>query len=201
MRICAFVLSIVAGALLPGGFALAEGAIKETADVVGQGGAGPLVSAQGAQLIRTESGINISLTMPTPQSGMYVYPDPNPFQAEVVQGHPEVFTGWAFIFNWPDQCSDGECGFDDLGPNAPARGGAFNFAGHIVGGPTLRMSGRVDLGDPPFPAAPGVPLENPRGAEVHVAIAPHGEVQPDLLPTQITTPIGTADHWWQAIFK
>ncbi len=175
-------------------------ASAETTDVIGQGPGGVVVSAGGAKLFRTSKGLNISLTMPTPEPGSYMYPSPNGFQPDVYVGSPEVFTGWAFIFNYPDQCSDGECGFDDLGPDKPARGGVYNYAGHIVGGSTLRLNGRVDLGDIPFAAAPGTPLENPLGAEVHIAIAPHGTLQPELLPTQITTPIGTTAHWWLAIF-
>jgi hypothetical protein len=36
----------------------------------------------------------------------------------------------------------------------------------------------------------------PEGA----AVAPHGELQPQALPNQITKPIGTVDHWWLAEF-
>ena len=129
-----------------------------------------------------------------------MYPPPNGFQPTVYQGAPEVFTGWAFIFTYPDQCSDGICGLDDLGPDKPAKGAAYNYAGHVVGGSTLRLNGRIDFNDTPFPAVPGAPLENPLGAEVHIAIAPHGTVQPSLLPSQIGTPIGTSAHWWLAIF-
>lgn len=178
----------------------ATAAWAEQADVVGQGPGGAMVAAGGAELIRTKHGINIKFRMPTPAPGSYTYPTGNGFQPDVYMGAPEVFTGWAFIFNYPDQCSDGMCGMDDLGPDKPARGGAYNFAGHVVGGTTLRLSGRVDIGDTPFPAAPGTPLENPAGAEVHIAIAPHGTVQPALLPSQISTPIGTSAEWWLAIF-
>lgn len=182
-------------ALVAAGWASAE-----TADVVGQGPMGPVVSADGARLIRSDNGINISLSMPAPAPGSYVYPPPNGFQPDVYQGHPEVFTGWAFIFNYPDQCSDGTCGFDDLGSDKPAKGAAYNYAGHAVGGSRLRLSGRIHVGDEPFPAVPGAPLENPLGAEVHIAIAPHGALQPQLLPAQIGTPIGNSSHWWLAIF-
>jgi hypothetical protein len=178
-----------------GGMALAE-----TTDVVGQGPMGAVVSAEGARLIRAPNGINISVVMPTPAPFSYTYPPPNGFQPDVYQGAPEVFTGWAFIFNYPDQCSDGICGSDDFGPDKPAKGAAYNFAGHIVGGSTLRLSGRIGVGDAPFPAVPGAPLENPQGAEVHIAIAPHGSLQPDLLPSQIGTPIGNSSHWWLALF-
>lgn len=175
-------------------------AAAETMDVVGQGPGGSVVAADGARLIRGPNGINISLVMPTPQPFSYVYPAPNGFQPEVFMGHPEVFTGWAFIFNYPDECSDGVCGMDDLGSDKPAKGAAYNYAGHVVGGRTLRLTGRIGLNDVPFPAVPGAPLENPFGAEVHIAIAPHGTLQPDMLPGQISTPIGTGAEWWLAIF-
>jgi hypothetical protein len=109
----------------------AQGASHETVDVVGQSSAGPVVSEDGATIIRTKNGITASLKMPTPIPGSYTYPDGNAFQPFVFVGHPEVFTGWIFIFNNPAECSDGVCGSDDLGPT-PARGGAHNFAGHSV---------------------------------------------------------------------
>lgn len=172
-----------------------QGAAKTTVDVVGQGMAGPVVSEDGATVIRTETGVTASLNMPTPLPGSYIYPDGNAFQPTVLVGHPEVFTGWIFIFNNPAGCSD-PCDLDDLGPT-PARGGAYNFAGHIVGGSTLNLAGHISVGSTPFL---GAALDNPVGAEIHLAVAPHGMVQPDLLPTQITTPIGTPAHWWLAIF-
>jgi hypothetical protein len=174
----------------------AQGASKATVDVVGQSMAGPVVSEDGATVIRTNGGVTASLTMPTPVSGSYTYPPGNAFQATVLVGHPEVFTGWMFVFNNPAECSDGVCDLNDLGAT-PARGGAYNFAGHVVGGSTLNLAGHVSVGSAPFL---GVPLDNPLGADIHLAVAPHGMVQPDLLPTQITTPIGTPSHWWLAIF-
>ena len=43
-------------------------------------------------------------------------------------------------------------------------------------------------------------LENPFGAEIHVAIAPHGVLIPELMPGQISTPIGNPSFWWVARF-
>lgn len=37
-------------------------------------------------------------------------------------------------------------------------------------------------------------------AEIHLAVAPHGALAPDLLPAQITTPVGDPSFWWLAIF-
>lgn len=176
--------------------AQAQGSVKANADVVGQSMAGPVVSEDGARVVRTKNGVTASLAMPTPPPGSYAYPGGNAFQPTVLVGHPEVFTGWIFIFNSPADCSDGVCDMNDLGAT-PARGGAYNFAGHVVGGSTLNLAGHISVGSQTFV---GAPLDNPLGAEIHLAVAPHGTVQPDLLPTQITTPIGTPAHWWLAIF-
>lgn len=183
-------------ALALGTLAYAGGAMKSTVDVVGQSSAGMVVAENGATIIRTGNGVTASVSMPTPLPGSYTYPEGNAFQPTVMVGHPEVFTGWMFVFNDPSACSDGVCDGNDLGPT-PARGGAYNFAGHVVGGDTLTLTGHVAAGAAPFA---GVPLDNPAGAEIHLAVAPHGMVQPDLLPTQITHPIGTPSHWWLAIF-
>jgi hypothetical protein len=133
--------------------------------------------------------------MPTPAPGSYTYPEGNMFQPTVKMGSPEVFTGWIFIFNDPAAC-DGPCDGGDLS-NPMARGGVYNFAGHAVGGSTLNLAGNIGIGESTFL---GFPLDDPENAEVHLAVAPHGMLQPDLLPTQLTTPIGVPDHWWLALF-
>lgn len=184
-----------AAAMLLALAAYAGGVVRQSVDVVGQGPAGPVVAEDGATILRTANGIAARLAMPTPVPGDYLYPDGNVFQPTVIMGSPEVFTGWIFIFNDPSECSD-PCDLNDLGPT-PARGGAYNFAGHAAAGSTLNLAGRVSIGDQPFA---GVPLDDPYGAEVHLAVAPHGQLQPALLPTQINTPIGMPMHWWLAIF-
>ena len=176
--------------------AYAQGAARSNADVSGQGG-GPTVSEDGATVIRSKNGVSASLSMPVPYPGTYNYPPGNDFQPNVYIGAPEVFTDWIFIFNHPEECSGRVCNSDDLGPT-PAMGGAYNFGGHAVGGSTLNISGHVSIGDTPFG---GVALSNPAGAEIHLAIAPHGMLQPEMLPNQINTPIGSPDYWWVAIFR
>lgn len=175
--------------------AYGQGAATQSTDVFGQGPIGDVVSENGATIIRTVNGITARLKMATPAPGSYVYPEGNVFQPTVVMGFPEVFTGWIFIFNDPTAC-DGPCDGADLS-NAAARGGAYNFAGHIVGGSILNFAGNVEIGEAPFV---GFPLDDPASAEVHLAVAPHGMMQSELLPTQINTPIGTPSHWWLAIF-
>ncbi len=171
---------------------------KQTVDVVGQGPGGPVVSMNGATLRRSATGLTASLRMPTPAPGpgTYDYPPPNVFQSEVFEGHPEVFTLWLFAFNAPEECLSIPCELADFQAGR-GMGGAFGIAGHPVGGPHLRLTGHVTINSTPFG---GVPLSEPRTAEVHLAVAPHGALQPDVMPNQIKTPIGTPDHWWLAFF-
>lgn len=196
-----FLLSGLLLAVSPG-TVTAEGVESEVADVMGQGAAGPVVAANGARLLRSDTGITISLRMPTPEPGTYSYPPGNPFNPPAVPGHPEVFSLWAFIFNFPEDCeapvsSPTGCDLADFvaGRGAP---GAFNVAGHVVGGSTIQMSGHVSLNSEQFGGTSRLLM--PRTAEVHVALAPHGVLQPGAMPNQIKTPIGGEPFWWLAFF-
>jgi hypothetical protein len=150
--------------------ASADRAMTQTTDVVDQGPEGDVVAEDGATIERTDNGIKATVKMPTPESGEYAYPDP---------GHPEGFTLWVFI-------KEGE-----------ERFGAFLGAGHIVGGDTLTLSGQISTETEPFV---GDSLRNPREAEVHLTVAPHGEVDDDIMLEQIQTPGGRPQHWWHAVF-
>lgn len=177
--------------------AAAAGVTTETADVIGQGPTGGVVSEDGAVLRRSDNGLSVKVTMPTPEPGSYSYP------VGAAPGHPEAFSLWAFVFNFPELCSDGVCGSDDVfplpdGSLPPARGGAFNAAGHILGSSRLVLSGHVATTHSPFV---GSPLANPKTAEVHLAVAPHGQLDPALLPDQIKKPIGSPPFWWLALFQ
>jgi hypothetical protein len=189
-------LTVLALGLMVVTAAGAAGVDADTADVRGQGMAGPVVAADGAVLQRSDTGVSAKLQMPTPEPGSYLYPGSNAFFPAAVPGHPEAYSLWVFVFNYPALCS-GLCDGNDLG-TTPARGGAFNAAGHIVGGPNLSLAGHVSLNDTPFT---GSALLEPRTAEVHLAVAPHGQLDPELLPEQINLPIGTPAHWWFAVFK
>lgn len=180
-----------------------QGVMKATADIFGQSPAGPVVSEGGASLLRTPNGITVALTMPTPVPGSYDYPPMgSAWQPAPVPGFPEVFTGWAFVFNSPEECASTPC----AGPtptSAEGRVGVYNFAGHVAGGGTLNLVGHISIGDAVFghpnPEANN-PLDNPRGAEVHLAIAPHGALLPDAMPDQINTPTGNPTYWWISLF-
>jgi hypothetical protein len=177
----------------------------ETEDIFGQGPAGDVVAEDGAKINRGAKGITASVTMPTPEPGTYVYPDTPTSSGE--EGHPEAFSLWVFLFFNPDAC-DGECDAPDLVNNPDVIAGAFNAGGHLVAGPNLTISGRVTEKSPTFggPNAETISDALALGydiadAEVHLAIAPHGALAPELLPAQIKTPAGTPADWWLAIFK
>jgi hypothetical protein len=194
--VAALSLMATAVSVTPAG---AAGVTTETRDVRGQGPGGPVVAEDGAMLQRSDNGLSAKLTMPTPEPGTYNYPPaqtvPFPFPA-AVPGHPEAYSLWVFVFNYPALCSQ-PCDSNDLGVAAPARGGAFNAAGHVVGGSNLQLDGHVSMNSTPFS---GSMLLEPRTAEVHFAVAPHGALDPALLPDQITKPIGNPSFWWIAIF-
>jgi hypothetical protein len=185
---------------------LAQRAVNQSADVIGQGPAGPVVSPAGAKLIRSSDGITAAISMPTPVSGSYSYPPANQFQTVApVPGTPEVFTGWFFFFNRPENCAiPHQCVPPPPGAPAPndftrARGGVYNFAGHAVSGSgNLVLVGHISVGEQQF----GGPfaLENPGGADIHLAVAPHGVLVPELLPGQLRTPVGGPPFWWLALF-
>lgn len=178
--------------------AAASEVITETEDVFGQGPSGGVVAEDGATIRRTANSISIELSMPTPVPGSYTYPSMPPGGAWTdEEGPPEGFTLWAFIFNNPLECTNGCGGPEDIGGDAG--GGAFFVAGHMVSGPNLTLSGNVSMSSEPVA---GSSLENPEGAEVHLAVAPHGALDPEKMPDQIKTPTGPGpDIWWLALFE
>lgn len=169
-------MALTLGMLAPAG-ASDRGAQTEVADVIGQGPEGPTVAENGATLRRTDNGIQVRLQMPTPEPGSYAYPEEDDTAAS--EGHPEGFTLWVFVVE------DGDIV------------GGFFGAGHMVGGDRLTLSGRIDTGSEPVA---GEPLENPREVDIHLAVAPHGGLDPDIMPEQIQTPAGGPGMWWFAIF-
>ena len=179
----------------PNGTAGVRAAPAETADLMNQGLEG--VYASGAVgMTRGSNRLSLTATFPVPPAGGHVYPAEG-----TTVGAPEIYTAWAFVFNYPDKCSD-ECGLDDMG-STPAVGGAYRFDGQVATGDVLHLSGDVFVGQPAGPPGIGVPLESPATAEVHVAIAPHGQLDPAAVVAQLTTPIGSpeCDCWWVGFLK
>ncbi|MEM9565320.1 MAG: hypothetical protein AAGA93_22045 [Actinomycetota bacterium] len=173
---------------------------RQRADIQGQGGEG-IAKRNGARLVRSDHAIEVRWKLRTPKPGSYSYPDADavppgaPPHPEVVPGHPEVFTLWAFVFDHPDNCTD-PCDFDDIG-DTPARGSIYQLDGTVADGRRIHMEGKVRLGQAP---AVGLGMSNPTGAEVHVAMAPHGMVNDDQLGRQLNGAIGGPPEWFPAIF-
>lgn len=191
-----FIVAIAcAVALLFAGLSPAAAQAPERADVWDQGGA-EVYAPDGARLVRQTNGLAASVRMPTPASGEYLYP------AGTEAGHPEVFTLWMFVFNYPEHCS-APCGSDDTN-NPAVEFGAYNVAGHVTAGRSLTLSGRIGVGETAG-APPGVTphnLSNPAGAEIHLAVTSHGALNPATLPGEFRTPTGNGGCgcWWVAIF-
>lgn len=183
--------AVAAGALGTAAPASASnrGVVKQTEDVFGQGPNGSVVAEDGATLERTRNGISMSISMPTPEPGTYMYPSgPEGGAWSDEEGPPEVFTLWGFVFD-PDH--------DPFPPDAEWTG-VYSVAGHVIGGSTLTLSGRVSTNTETIA---GEMLENPKEAKVHLAVAPHGALDPELLPEALNTPTGPGpDIWWLALF-
>ena len=201
----ALLTAAASAALLTSSAVALAGSPWEQADIASQGPGGPVVSPGGAGIHRTANGVTAKVSMPTPEPGSYAYPQ-GP-TASGVAGHPEAFTLWVFIFFNPEAC-DGDCDGPDLTTNLDVVAGAFNAGGHLVGGPNLTISGKVNQQSALFggPNAESITaaLElgyTIAGAEIHLAVVPHGALDPHLLPEAIKTPVGNASFWWIALFK
>lgn len=178
----------------------------ETTNVFGQGLAGPVVAPGGAAILRSPNGVAASLTMSTPEPGSYRYPT-GPTGSGIA-GHPEAFSLWVFIFYNPEACAGALCGPADLMNNPAVIAGAYNAGGHLEGGPTLHLQGSVNKSRFTFggPNAETLGQALSMGydladAEIHLAVAPHGALDPALLPGSISTPVGNPSFWWLAIFQ
>lgn len=153
--------------------------VMETINVTGQGPDGDIISGAQASLLRTaDNGFFVDLSMPLPESGSYNYPE------DTESGHPEVFTLWVFVANNPDAE-----GFD----------AAYLGSAHVAGDGPITLNGHVTAQTEPFTGDGR--LEDPMGAKIWLRVAPHGTLNADKLPGQLTTPSGSPEHWWFADFN
>ena len=147
---------IVSPTVFAGGSAKSEAPVIQTYD-------GAVVGT--SKLVRTKHGITAQIRT-----------------TGLTPGH--AMTMWIIFFNNPDACADpGNCNPDDDGAN-PAVGFDFHYAaGHVVNGSTTTLSGHLQAGETStsggveigFPEA--VPLLNPFGAQVWLAVHSHGPAQ------------------------
>ncbi len=129
----------------------------------------PVGDGAEAQLVRTANGISYSLQT----SGLR-------------PGH--AYTVWVVVINNPAACAATPCSPVDI-LQTPATNATVTYGtGHVVG-----ASGRAGFGGHlrtgPIAGGwlPGIALENPYGADIHLVLNDHGEVLPDYLPEMIQT--------------
>ena len=180
----------------------------ETADVSGQGDSEPALATDGARLERRADGLVATMDVPTPEPGSYEYPtgdmvqpwaSPHPPVSPGATNAPEVFTVWLIVFNDPAACTNDSCDVDDLTADADARGGVYQLDGRIADDTRMSFVGNIRVGQQP---ETGSPLDNPTGADVHLAIAPHGRTLPGTDGwRQLNGPVGNPTLWWTTEFS
>jgi hypothetical protein len=129
----------------------------------------------------------------------------------------EAVTLWWVIFNKPENCSDGECGPDDVflmdangqrlkdeqgKPQSNVAGRAAVQFSQLTGSGTIvdedgrvKLLARLPVNDTnEAPAGPG--LLDPMGAHVHLTIRTHGPATPGVLHEQLTTSWGGCPEGW-----
>ena len=140
--------------------AIADGTAKSEADVIwsydGQ-------VAGTSTVVRTKHGITAQITT-----------------TGLMAGH--AMTMWIVIFNNPAACAGPVC-FPDVDGGNPATGFDFHYgAGHVVSGNTTTLSGHLQVGETSTSGVAetggtAVPLLNPFGAQVWLAVHSHGPAQ------------------------
>lgn len=130
----------------------------------------------------------------------------------------EAYTAWWIIFNKPENCTDAECGLDDVflmdengdillteeGAeqfNLPGRQ-AIGFSLHRATGTVIDADGTAEfrahlpVGDRTEVLFDGPGLLDPMKTEIHIAIRTHGPAIPGLLHEQMNTPWGGCPEGW-----
>lgn len=160
LLLAAVIVALVAG-VVP---ATAGPAEHQQADVLTLPGLAPIDGAS-AKLTRTDSGLTVNVKTTGLAAGNAV-------------------TVWAVSFSNTENCDFGGllpdgtvtlCGIgDDAAPDTGFQ--IQQLAGHVIGnGGNANFGGHVEI-------------DNPRGAELHIAIADHGQLDPAQMPTQIMSP-------------
>jgi hypothetical protein len=127
---------------------------------------------------------------PVGTSTLLRYPDRLKAELTTTELAPgQAMTFWFIVFNYPELCSDGECGFDDLG-NTPAKGdflwadgriinknGKGNFSGQVRVD-DLSSSGMLEMMDVMCPETRDCAfgLMEPETALVILAVHSHGPI-------------------------
>lgn len=149
---------------------------------------GPVIPGTSSSLVRTDSGVSMTL--------------------KTVQLPPgSVQTAWWVVFNNPEECAHGDgvialCAEMDLFVSPEAQPSVMYATGRVIGATGKgNFAAHLSLGDtsgchlgPIFsdPALadlkfPCNPLTDARGAEIHIAVHDHGPAIPGMLTDMIST--------------
>jgi hypothetical protein len=108
-----------------------------------------------------------------------------------------VYTMWIVVFNYPDLCSDGECGINDLVPfgGDPAVGGSVLRGGNsMVSKGKGNIAGQLAVGDTSEALfGPGLMEGRARLAEKHFILRYHGPPMPGYVAEQLHEVWGGCD--------
>lgn len=168
--------------------ASADPAIHQTVDVNEFSGA--LVTADGASLIRTSSGVSMRVSTTVGGQLFDLFAGPLGVDWEV----GDATTNWFVVFNNPDECTGGVCGEDDVqaaalgGDNLPEVGVHF-ATGHVAGSSLWRSAASLREGDVSGLVF-GFPLVDALTAEIHIVIRSHG-LAANLVPGDLAAAIGS----------
>lgn len=133
-----------------------------------------------SRLVRTEHGVTATLTT-----------------EGLPKGH--AMTLWIITFNSPGECWTTPCSILDLMANAAAEGDFHFGGGAVTGNGKTTLAGHLAVGDVTgsgkleiaIPDVPAIPLTNPYGAEVRLAVHSHGpKLRGQDLKAQISSFLG-----------
>lgn len=187
------IFTVLAVAMLAAALAApasAAPAIHQTVDVNEFNG--DLATADGASLVRTDSGVSMRVSTTVGGQLFDLFAGPLGVDWEV----GDATTNWFVVFNAPGECTDGACGEDDVqaaatGANNDPEVGVHFATGHVVG--SSRSSFAASLGEGDVSGLVfGYPLVDALTAEVHIVIRSHGPAA-NLVPGELGGALGTID--------
>lgn len=185
------IISVLAVAMLAAALAApasAAPAIHQTVDVNEFSGA--LATADGASLVRTDSGV--SMRVSTTVGGELFALGAGALGVDWEVG--DATTNWFIVFNDPGECTGGACGEDDVlaaatGANNDPKIGVHFATGNVAGSSRSRFAASLQEGDVSGLVF-GEPLVDAMTAEIHIVIRSHGSAA-NLVPGELAAAIGS----------